>query len=76
MKQYPLCSDCEDKATPMDLPIPPGLKKEWPLANLGGNFWDARARYLAGRHWQASSVKQVFAIARLRRVPTSKQDLE
>jgi hypothetical protein len=29
MKQHPLCSDCEDKITPMDLPIPGGLKKEW-----------------------------------------------
>ena len=29
MKQHPLCSDCEDKITLMDLPIPSGLKKEW-----------------------------------------------
>src|SRR5215467_1255895 len=29
MKQHPLCTDCEDKITPMDLPIPSGLKKEW-----------------------------------------------
>ena len=29
MKQHPLCSDCEDPITPMDLPVPSGLKKEW-----------------------------------------------
>src|SRR6202041_2311807 len=29
MKQHPLCSDCEDKISPMDLPIPSGMKKEW-----------------------------------------------
>jgi Protein of unknown function (DUF1501) len=29
MKQHPLCSDCEDKISPLDLPIPTGLKREW-----------------------------------------------
>ena len=29
MKQHPLCTDCEATSTPMDLPIPDGLKREW-----------------------------------------------
>ena len=29
MKQHPLCTDCEQSASVMDLPIPAGLKREW-----------------------------------------------
>src|ERR1700757_259926 len=29
MKQHPLCTDCEQSSTVMDLPIPDGLKREW-----------------------------------------------
>ena len=38
MKQHPLCSDCEDKITPMDLPIPSGLKKEWSVCESRRQF--------------------------------------
>ena len=38
MKQHPLCSDCEDKITPMDLPIPSGLKKEWSICESRRQF--------------------------------------
>jgi hypothetical protein len=29
MKQHPLCTDCEQSADVMELPIPTGLKQEW-----------------------------------------------
>jgi len=29
MKQHPLCTDCENPITPLDLPIPPSVKQEW-----------------------------------------------
>jgi Protein of unknown function (DUF1501) len=29
MKQHPLCTDCENPVTPLDLPIPTGIKREW-----------------------------------------------
>jgi len=38
MKQHPLCSDCENKITPMDLPIPSGLKKEWAASESRRQF--------------------------------------
>ena len=45
MKQQPLCSDCEDKITPMDLPIPSGLKEEY--------FGECRFVKLRGTHgWE------------------------
>src|SRR6266576_1752470 len=38
MKQHALCSDCEDKITPMDLPIPDGLKEEWSVSESRRQF--------------------------------------
>jgi hypothetical protein len=38
MKQHPLCSDCEDKITPMDLTIPSGPKKEWTACEARRQF--------------------------------------
>src|SRR5215831_10799802 len=29
MKQHPLCTDCENPGTPLDLPIPVTVKREW-----------------------------------------------
>jgi len=29
MKQHPLCTDCENPMTPLDLPIPGAAKREW-----------------------------------------------
>jgi len=38
MKHHPLCSDCEDKISPMDLPIPDGLKQEWAISESRRQF--------------------------------------
>src|SRR5580700_3496511 len=38
MKHRPLCSDCEDKITPMDLPIPDGIKQEWAVSESRRQF--------------------------------------
>src|SRR5215469_9936397 len=64
MKQHPLCSDCEDTITPMDLPVPAGLKKEWLRCESRRQFlgrsgkvlgWAALATLLgeAGFHYPA-----------------------
>src|SRR5215472_18065971 len=29
MKQHPLCTDCENPVTPLDLPIAAAVKREW-----------------------------------------------
>jgi hypothetical protein len=29
MKQHPLCTDCENPVTPLELPIPTAMKREW-----------------------------------------------
>src|SRR5215469_16336641 len=29
MKQHPLCTDCENPVTPLDLPLPGAAKREW-----------------------------------------------
>ena len=29
MKQHPLCTDCENPGTPLDLPLPIAVKREW-----------------------------------------------
>ena len=29
MKQHPLCTDCENPVTPLDLPLPVSVKQEW-----------------------------------------------
>jgi hypothetical protein len=39
MKQHPLCTDCENDVTPLDLPLPIAVKREW-VAN------ETRRRFL------------------------------
>src|SRR5579864_1277872 len=38
MKQHPLCTDCENLVTPLDLPIPAGLKREWAAVETRRRF--------------------------------------
>src|SRR5712672_3454381 len=38
MKQHPLCTDCENPVTPLDLPIPAGLKREWAVVETRRRF--------------------------------------
>src|ERR1700722_6407780 len=38
MKQHPLCTDCENPVTPIDLPIPSGLKQEWAAIETRRHF--------------------------------------
>ena len=38
MKQHPLCSDCENSVTPLDLPIPASLKREWAAVETRRRF--------------------------------------
>src|SRR5216683_110984 len=38
MKQHPLCSDCEDQTSPMDLPISADLKREWSACETRRRF--------------------------------------
>jgi len=38
MKQHPLCTDCENPVTPLDLPIPAGLKREWAAVETRRRF--------------------------------------
>src|SRR5205809_747960 len=75
-KQRPLCSDCEDKITPMDLPIPAGLKKEWSVC-------ESRRRFLgrAGKVLGWASLATLFGEASFRhlalhQVTTPKWDSE
>src|SRR5215813_4702594 len=61
MKQHPLCSDCEDKLTPVDLPIPPGLKKEW-------SAYESRRQFLgrAGKVLGWAALASLFGEAAFR----------
>src|SRR5258708_27894040 len=63
MKQHPLCSDCEDKITPMDLPIPSGLKKEWSVCESRRQFLGRAGKVLG---W--ASLGTLFGDARFRRL--------
>src|SRR5258707_10028490 len=38
MKQHPLCTDCENPVTPLDLPVPAGLKREWAVLETRRRF--------------------------------------
>jgi len=58
MKQHPLCTDCEQTPTVMDLPIPDGLKREWATLETRRRFlgrtgkvlgWAALASLLGDR---------------------------
>ena len=75
MKQHPLCSDCEDKITPMDLPIPSGLKKEWSVCESRrqflGRFGKGTWLGIIGNPFRRS---ELFAILPLHQVPTRRQD--
>src|SRR5258708_23847750 len=61
MKQHPLCTDCEQNSTVMDLPIPAGLKREW-LA------LETRRRFLgrAGKVLGWAAMASLFGEAALR----------
>src|SRR5499433_2837684 len=66
MKQHPLCSDCEDKITPMDLPIPSGLKQEWSVSESRRQFLGRSGKVLgwaalASLFGEASFRHSVFA---------------
>ncbi|HTJ86257.1 MAG TPA: hypothetical protein VL349_03275, partial [Terriglobales bacterium] len=63
MKQHPLCSDCEDKITPMDLPIPSGLKKEWSVCESRRQFLGRAGKVLG---W--ASLATLFGEESFRRV--------
>ena len=38
MKQHPLCTDCENSITPLELPIPACLKREWAAVETRRRF--------------------------------------
>jgi hypothetical protein len=38
MKQHPLCTDCENPVTPLDLPIPGAVKREWAAIETRRSF--------------------------------------
>ncbi|HET8827032.1 MAG TPA: DUF1501 domain-containing protein, partial [Terriglobales bacterium] len=66
MKQHPLCTDCEDKITPMDLPIPAGLKQEWSKCESRRQFLGRTGKVLgwaalASLFGEASLYHRAFA---------------
>lgn len=63
MKQHLLCSDCDDKFTPMDLPIPHGLKAEWAVSESRRQFLGRCGKVLG---W--ASLATLFGEASLRHV--------
>src|SRR5205814_8842041 len=63
MKQHPLCSDCEEKVTPMDLPIPSGLKKERSVCETRRQFLGRGGKVLG---W--ASLATLFGEASFRHV--------
>src|SRR6476660_5485139 len=66
MKQHPLCSDCEDKITPMDLPIPSGLKKEWSACESRRQFLGRAGKVLG---W--ASLATLFGEASFRHLASA-----
>src|SRR6266566_2876862 len=74
MKRHALCSDCEDKITPMDLPIPDGLKEEWSVSESRRQFLGRCGTVLGWASLQLFSAKQAFAIWLLRQAPSRSQD--
>src|SRR5262249_4620667 len=69
MKQHPLCSDCEDKITPMNLPIPAVLKKDWSACESRRQFLGKSGKVLgwaalASLVGEASFRHSVFASGR------------
>jgi hypothetical protein len=63
MKQHPLCSDCEDKITPIDLAIPDGLKQEWAVSESRRQFLGRSGKVLG---W--ASLATLFGEASVRRL--------
>src|SRR5690348_11736157 len=63
MKQHPRCSDCDDNFTPMDLPIPDGLKAEWAVSEFRRQFLGRCGKVLG---W--ASLATLFGEASLRHV--------
>src|SRR5215469_12545763 len=68
MKQHPLCTDCEDEITPMDLPIPSGLKTEWSACESRRQFLGRAGKVLgwaalATLFGEAATHHRVFASA-------------
>src|SRR5579864_7100330 len=46
MKQHPLCTDCENPVTPLDLPIPASLKREWAAVETRRRFLSRSGKVL------------------------------
>src|SRR5438270_9994347 len=61
MKQHPLCTDCEQSSTVMDLPIPAGLKREWVALETRRRFLGRSGKVLG---WAA--MASLFGEAALR----------
>src|SRR5579859_6909065 len=66
MKQHPLCTNCEEKITPMDMPIPAGLKREWSKCESRRQFLGRTGKVLgwaalASLFSEASLYRHAFA---------------
>src|SRR5258708_3351935 len=61
MKQHPLCTDCEQDSTVMDLPIPAGLKREWAAIETRRRFLGRSGKVLG---WAA--MASLFSESALR----------
>src|SRR4051812_14953622 len=66
MKQHPLCSDCDDRITPSDLPIPAGLKKEWSNCETRRQFLGRTGKVLG---W--ASLATLFGKASVRQLASA-----
>src|SRR5947208_17159713 len=63
MKQHPICIYCKEKITPMDLPIPSGLKKEWSACESRRQFLGRAGKVLG---W--ASLATLLAETSFRRI--------
>jgi len=61
MKQHPLCTDCEQNSTVMDMPVPDGLKREWAALETRRRFLGRSGKVLG---WAA--MASLFGEAALR----------
>ena len=61
MKQHPLCTDCENPLTPLDLPIPGEVKQEWAAVETRRRFLGRSGKVLG---WAA--LAGLFGEVRLR----------
>src|SRR5580693_7722858 len=46
MKQHPLCTDCENPVTPLDLPVPADVKQKWAAIETRRRFLGRSGRVL------------------------------